>query len=228
MTEITVIIPALNEERALGKVLDDIPKNIVSEIVVVDNNSSDATAEVARNFGATVVRETRKGYGFACLRGIEYIQSRAQKPEIVVFLDADYSDCPQEMTSLIQPILQYNYDMVIGSRILGTRQRGAMPWHQLLGNRLATMLMSALYGVHYTDLGPFRAIKFDKLLKLEMKEQRYGWTAEMQVKAARQKIRLFEVPVTYRPRIGTSKISGTVRGTLCAGYSIVSTLFKNR
>jgi glycosyltransferase involved in cell wall biosynthesis len=228
MPEIVVIIPALNEERAIGKVLAHIPSNIASEVVVVDNNSSDATAKVARNFGATIVHESRKGYGFACLKGIEYVMSRPQKTDVVVFLDADYSDYPEEMANLIQPIIQQDYDMVIGSRSLGKRQKGAMPWHQVLGNRLATMLINALYGVHYTDLGPFRAIKFDSLLKLDMKEQRYGWTAEMQAKAARRRFCCFEVPVTYRARIGTSKISGAAKGTLCAGYSILATVIKNR
>jgi glycosyltransferase involved in cell wall biosynthesis len=228
MLEIVVIIPALNEERAVGKVLAHIPGNIASEVVVVDNNSSDATAKVARNFGATVVHETRKGYGFACLKGIEYIMSRPQKTDVVVFLDADYSDYPEEMANLIQPIVQQDYDMVIGSRLLGMREKGAMPWHQVLGNRLAIMLINALYGVHYTDLGPFRAIKFDNLLKLDMKEQKYGWTAEMQAKAAKERLRCLEIPVTYRARIGTSKISGTATGTLCAGYSILATLLKNR
>jgi glycosyltransferase involved in cell wall biosynthesis len=228
MPTIAIIIPALNEERAIGEVLAHIPKNIVPEIVVVDNNSSDGTAEVARNFGAKVVHEPRQGYGFACLKGMEYIMSVHQKPDVVVFMDADYSDCPEEMTSLVQPIIQQDYDMVIGSRFLGRRQKGAMPWHQVLGNRLATMLVNALYGIHYTDLGPFRAIKLDKLLKLDMKEQTYGWTAEMQAKAAKQRLRYLEVPVTYRARIGTSKISGTAKGTLCAGYSIFVTLLKNR
>jgi glycosyltransferase involved in cell wall biosynthesis len=228
MPEIVVIIPALNEERAIGKVLAHIPSNIASEVVVVDNNSSDATAKVARNFGATVVHESRKGYGFACLKGIEYVMSRPQKTDVVVFLDADFSDYPEEMANLIQPIIQQDYDMVIGSRSLGKRQKGAMPWHQVLGNRLATILVNSLYGVHYTDLGPFRAIKFDNLLKLDMKEHRYGWTAEMQAKAAKQRLRCFEVPVKYRARIGTSKISGTAKGTLCAGYSILTTLLKNR
>ena len=228
MPEIIVIIPALDEERAIGNVLAHIPSNIVSEIVVVDNNSSDATAKIALGLGATVVHESRKGYGFACLKGIEYIMSRPQKTDIVVFLDADYSDCPEEMASLIQPITKQDYDMVIGSRLLGESEKGAMPWHQVLGNRIAIMLINALYGVHYTDLGPFRAIKLDKLLNLNMKEQRFGWTAEMQAKAAKQRFRFLEVPVTYRARIGTSKISGTFKGTVCAGYSILVTLLKNR
>jgi glycosyltransferase involved in cell wall biosynthesis len=228
MPETVVIIPALNEEMAIGKVLAHIPNNTASEIVVVNNNSSDATAEVARNLGATVVHENRKGYGFACLKGIEYVLSRPKRTDILVFLDADYSDRPEEMTSLIQPIVDQDYDMVIGSRFLGKRYKGAMPWHQVLGNWLAVMLINALYGVRYTDLGPFRAIKLDKLLKLHMKEQTYGWTAEMQVKAARQRLRYIEVPVTYRARIGTSKIAGTVIGTISAGYNILATLVKNR
>jgi glycosyltransferase involved in cell wall biosynthesis len=228
MPEIIIIIPALNEERAIGKVLAHIPDKIASEIVVVDNDSSDATADVARNLGATVVHEDRKGYGFACLKGIEYALSRHKKTSIIVFLDADYSDRPEEITSLTQPIIEQDYDMVIGSRFLGKREKDAMPWHQVLGNRLAVILINTLYGVHYTDLGPFRAIKLDKLLNLDMKEQKYGWTAEMQAKAARQKLRHFEVPVTYRARIGTSKISGTVEGTILAGYGILTTLLKNR
>jgi glycosyltransferase involved in cell wall biosynthesis len=228
MSEIVIIIPALNEEKAIGKVLTHIPGGIASEIVVVDNNSSDTTAEVARNLGATVVLEDRKGYGFACLKGIEYTRARYKENSIIVFLDADYSDCPEEMTKLIRPIIKQDYDMVVGSRFLGRPEKGAMPWHQILGNHLAVKLMNALYGLHYTDLGPFRAIKLDKLLKLNMKERRYGWTAEMQAKAAKQRLRCLEVPVTYRARIGTSKISGTVKGTALAGYGILTTLLKNR
>jgi glycosyltransferase involved in cell wall biosynthesis len=228
MPEIVVIIPALDEEKAIGQVLAHIPNNLVSEVVVVDNNSSDATAEVARNSGATVVHESRKGYGFACLKGIEYVLSRPKKADILVFLDADCSDNPEEMTSLIQPIIKQGYDMVIGSRFLGRRQKGAMHWHQVLGNRLVVMLISALYGVRYTDLGPFRAIKLDKLLSLDMKEKTFGWTAEMQAKAAKQKLRFFEVPVSYRARIGRSKISGTVKGTIGAGYNMLTALLKNR
>ena len=227
MPEIVVIIPALNEEQSIGDVLADIPKNIASEVVVVDNNSCDDTAEMARNAGATVVHEPRQGYGFACLKGIEYVQSRQQKADIVVFLDADYSDYPEEMASLIQPIVQQDYDLVIGSRLLGKLQPGAMSPYQVLGNRLATMLIRLLYKAHYTDLGPFRAIKFDKLLKLGMKEKTYGWTAEMQVKAAKQQLRYCEVPVTYRPRLGTSKISGTAKGALLASCGIMATILKN-
>ncbi len=227
MPEIVVIIPALNEERSIVSVLADIPRNIVSEVVVVDNNSCDATAEVARNAGATVVHEPRRGYGFACLRGIEYVKSRRRKTDIIVFLDADYSDYPEEMTGLIQPIVQQDYDLVIGSRLLGKLQPGAMPSYQAFGNRLMTALIKLLYKACYTDLGPFRAIKFDQLLKLEMKEKMYGWTVEMQVKAARQQLSYCEVPVSYRLRVGKSKITGTAKGALLAGYGIIATILKN-
>jgi glycosyltransferase involved in cell wall biosynthesis len=228
MPEIVVIIPALNEERAIGSVLAHIPSDVAAEVVVVDNNSSDSTAKIAYNLGATVVRETRQGYGYACLKGIEYIMSRHRRTDIVVFLDADYSDCPEEMTELIKPIIEQNYDMVLGSRLLGRHKKGAMPWHQVLGNQLSTAFINALYNVRYTDLGPFRAIKFDKLLGLHMAEKRYGWTAEMQAKAAKQRLRCLEIPVSYRARIGTSKISGTLKGTMYAGFSILATLLKNR
>jgi glycosyltransferase involved in cell wall biosynthesis len=228
MPEIVVIIPALNEESAIGSVLSHIPSDIAAEVVVIDNNSSDATADIASNLGATVIRETRQGYGYACLKGIEYIMSRKSRADIIVFLDADYSDCPEEMTLLIKPIIEQNYDLVLGSRLLGRREKGAMPWHQLLGNRLSAACINTLYNVRYTDLGPFRAIKLDKLLGLHMSEKRFGWTVEMQTKAAKQRLRCIEVPVTYRARIGTSKISGTVKGTLCAGFSILTTVLKNR
>ena len=226
MPEVVVIIPALNEEQSIGNVLADIPEKIVSEVVVVDNNSHDGTAEIARNAGATVVHESRQGYGFACLKGIEYVKSRRRKADIAVFLDADYSDYPEEMVSLIQPVIQHNYDLVIGSRLLGKLERGAMLPYQVFGNRLAVMLIRLLCGARYTDLGPFRAIKFDKLLKLNMEEKTYGWTAEMQVKAAKQRLLYCEVPVNYRPRIGTSKISGTAKGAVLAGCGIITTILK--
>jgi glycosyltransferase involved in cell wall biosynthesis len=226
MPEVVVIIPALDEERSIGSVLADIPKKMVSEVVVVDNNSHDNTAEIARNAGATVVHESRRGYGFACSKGIEYIQTKHKKPDIAVFLDADYSDYPEEMASLIQPIIQHDYDMVIGSRLLGKLERGAMSPYHVFGNRLAVMLIRLLYGAGYTDLGPFRAIKFDKLLNLNMEEKTYGWTTEMQVKAAKQKLLYCEVPVNYRPRIGTSKISGTAKGALLASCGIITTILK--
>jgi glycosyltransferase involved in cell wall biosynthesis len=226
MPEVVVIIPALNEEQSIASVLGDIPKTVASE-VVVDNNSGDATAEIARNAGATVVYEPRQGYGFACLKGIKYVKSRQRKADIVVFLDADYSDYPEEMTDLIKPIVEQNYELVIGSRVLGEVQPGAMSPYQAWGNRLATWLIRLFYKASYTDLGPFRAIKFDRLLELSMKEKTYGWTAEMQVKAAKQQLRYCEVPVSYRPRVGTSKISGTATGTLLAGCGIMSAILKN-
>ena len=225
---IVVIIPAFNEEQAIGKVLADIPGDIACEIVVVDNNSSDATAEIARKAGATVVHELRRGYGFACLRGIEHVRATSQKADVIVFLDADYSDYPGEMADLVQPIIRKNYDLVIGSRLSGQGYRTAMSLHQIFGNRVVTTLIRLFYGACYTDLGPFRAIKFDKLLELGMTEKTYGWTAEMQVKAAKHRFRYCEVPVSYRPRIGTSKISGTARGTFLASYSIVKTILRHR
>jgi len=228
MARIVVIVPAFNEEQAIGKVLADIPEGIACEIVVVDNNSSDATAEIAQNAGVTVVHEPRQGYGFACLKGIEYVKSTSQKVDVVVFLDADYSDYPGEMVNLVQPIIQQGYDLVIGSRLSGQGYRAVMSLHQILGNRMATTLIKLFYGACYTDLGPFRAIKFDKLLELGMTEKTYGWTVEMQVKAAKHRFRCCEVPVSYRSRIGTSKISGTARGTFLAGYNIVKTLLRHR
>jgi glycosyltransferase involved in cell wall biosynthesis len=226
MFEVVVIIPALNEEQAIAKVIKAIPSALVAEIVVVDNNSSDSTAEVARNAGATVVYEAQKGYGFACLKGIAYVQSTLHQVDIVVFLDADYSDYPEEIVNLVQPIIQNNYDLVIGSRILGNREKGAMPSYQVFGNQIVTGVMSLLFKAYFTDLGPFRAIKFDKLLKLGMKEKTYGWTIEMQLKAVKQKLQYCEIPVSYRPRIGNSKISGTFKGSFQAALTIATTLLR--
>lgn len=223
---ILVIIPAFNEENSVGNVVRDIPTGLVAEVVVVNNNSNDQTAVEAARAGATVLYEPIQGYGRACLRGIAYAQNRQQKPEVVVFLDADYSDYPGEMTTLIQPILSDGIDLVIGSRALGNRQRGSMTPQQLFGNWLATTLLRWLYGVRYTDLGPFRAIRFDSLLALNMQDKTYGWTVEMQLKAAKHGLRIKEVPVSYRKRIGFSKISGTVKGTVLAGYKIITTIFK--
>lgn len=226
MAQIFVIIPAFNEENSVAEVIRDIPKKLVKEIVVVNNNSNDATAFNAANAGATVLDEKRQGYGFACLKGIEYIQGKALPQDIIVFLDADYSDYPEEMTKLVKPILAEGYDMVIGSRALGKRERGAMLPQQRFGNWLATSLLKLLYKVDYTDLGPFRAIRFDKLLALQMRDTTYGWTVEMQLKAAKLGLRTCEVPVNYRKRIGFSKITGTVKGTVMAGYKIITTIFK--
>lgn len=223
---ILVIIPAFNEENSVGNVVRDIPAQLVDEVVVVNNNSNDKTALEAARAGATVLNEPIQGYGRACLRGIAYARNRQQKPDLVVFLDADYSDYPGEMQALVAPILSGNMDMVIGSRALGNRERGSMTPQQVVGNWLATTLLRWLYGVRYTDLGPFRAIRFDSLLALDMQDKTYGWTVEMQLKAAKQGLRITEIPVSYRKRIGFSKISGTIKGTILAGYKIITTIFK--
>ena len=223
---VVVIIPAFNEENSVQQVIKDIPKSLVSEIVVVNKNSSDATAEKASAAGATVLHEARQGYGFACLKGIAYVSNQHPKPDIVVFVDADYSDHPEEMPKLVAPIVEQGYDMVIGSRALGNREKGAMMPQQIFGNWLATTLMRWFYGTRFTDLGPFRAIRFDQLVAIGMKDQTYGWTVEMQLKAAKLQLRCCEVPVTYRKRIGVSKVSGTVKGTVMAGYKIITTIFR--
>lgn len=225
-TIIDVIIPAFNEENSVGKVVRDIPKNWVREVVVVNNNSNDRTSEEASKAGATVLDEPCQGYGYACLKAMDYLEKKEQKADIIVFLDADYSDYPEELPEVVRPILEQEMDMVIGSRALGKRQRGSMTPQQIFGNWLATFLMKLFYGVKYTDLGPFRAIRFDKLLALRMQDKTYGWTIEMQLKAAKQKMRTCEVAVNYRPRIGVSKVSGTVKGTIMAGYKIIGAIFK--
>lgn len=221
--EIAVVIPAHNEEAAIGKVLASIPGCLVGQVIVVDNGSTDATAARARSMGATVVREERRGYGRACLAGIAALGN----PDIVVFLDGDFSDYPEEMPALIAPLLESNTDLVIGSRTLGKRQRGAILPQARLGNLLATRLIRRFFGVAYTDLGPFRAIRFDALNRLGMEDCDFGWTVEMQVKAARMGMRVAEVPVRYRRRIGDSKISGTIRGSLGAGCKILLTIFRH-
>jgi glycosyltransferase involved in cell wall biosynthesis len=223
---IKVIIPAFNEAESISNVIADIPLEMVSEIIVIDNNSSDCTADVARTNGATVLKEKSQGYGFACMRGIEYLKSQIQKPEIVVFLDADYSDYPSEIPRLISPITENGFDMVIGSRLLGNREKGAMPWYQVHGNIFVTNLIKVLYGVKFTDLGPFRAIKWNSLLALNIMDRTYGWTIEMQLKAAKCKMNVCEVPVDYRARIGKSKISGTFKGACLATYIIITTIIK--
>ena len=220
--KISVIIPAFNEERSIGKVITDIPKELVHEIIVVDNACTDRTVEVAESAGARVVREERRGYGYACLAGIATLNA----PDIVVFLDGDYSDYPAEMSMLVQPVLSGEAEMVIGSRIRGTRQKGALLPQARFGNALATFLIRLLFGVHYTDLGPFRAIRYDRLREMNMQDKTFGWTVEMQVKAAKMGIRVCEVPVSYRKRIGQSKITGTVQGTIKAVYKILATIFR--
>ena len=224
--KIMVIIPAFNEAGAIGKVINDIPEGLVNEVIVVNNNSTDETSEKAGEAGATVLHESRQGYGSACLKGVEYVKSKRDKPDIIVFLDADYSDYPGEMEQLVKPIIEKDYDMVIGSRTLGNREKGAMLPQQIFGNWLATTLLKLLYGAKFTDLGPFRAIRFDKLLKIEMQDKTYGWTVEMQLKAAKHKLKFCEIPVSYRKRTGVSKITGTVKGTVLAGYKIITTIFK--
>ncbi len=219
---ISVIIPALNEEKAIGSVIDEIPKSLVQEIIVADNGSSDCTQDVARKHGASVVEEKTKGYGAACLAGMRAISST----DIVVFLDGDHSDFPAEMLSLVKPILDGNADLVIGSRVLGKAENGALLPQVRYGNKLAVFLIHLLYGYKYTDMGPFRAIQWDALMKLHMSDTNFGWTSEMQVKALKQKLRVMEIPVSYRKRTGHSKISGTVSGTIRAGYKIIFTILK--
>lgn len=222
---IKVIIPAYNEEDAIPLVIRDIPR-IVSEIIVVSNNSTDDTEVAARKAGATVLREPRMGYGYACLKGIAYIQNQDTIPDIIVFLDGDYSDYPECLTDIIAPILNDDIDLVIGTRTKELREQGAMTIPQIFGNWLATNLMQLFFGAKFTDLGPFRAIKYDKLLALEMEDKTYGWTVEMQLKAIKKKYTYTEVKVPYKNRIGVSKVSGTVKGAIFAGIKILSWIFK--
>ena len=224
--QIAVIIPAFNEEKSIGKVVNAIPKDLVQTIIVVNNNSTDDTINVANSAGAIVLTENRKGYGWACLKGIDYLKN--QSPDIVVFLDGDFSDYPEEIIYLIEPILNQNMDMVIGSRVLGKREKGSLLPQQRFGNWLATKLIRLFYGAKFTDLGPFRAIRYDKLIALNMADKTYGWTIEMQIKAAKKKYHFCEVPVRYRKRIGVSKVSGTIKGTLLAGIKIIFAVFKYR
>ncbi|MFP4090258.1 MAG: glycosyltransferase family 2 protein [Cyclobacteriaceae bacterium] len=227
MSNIKVIIPAFNEENSVAKVLRDIPMDIVSEVVVVNNNSKDDTREAAKKAGATVLDEPRQGYGYACLKGIDYVTQQRPQPDIIVFLDADYSDHPEELPRLLFPILERGADLVIGSRALGERERGSMTPQQVFGNWLACRLMKLIYGIRFTDLGPFRAIRFDALQMIGMEDKTYGWTVEMQLKAARLGLRCTEVPVSYRKRReGVSKVSGTLKGTVLAGYKIIWTILK--
>lgn len=221
-----VIIPAINEENSIGLVLNAIPEKIIKEIIVVDNGSIDNTVGVALDHGVTVLEEERKGYGYACLKGIEYLGSLTDKPDIVVFLDGDYSDYPEEIENVVAPVLYDDKDLVIGSRALGNRQPGSMTIPQIFGNWLATSLLRIFYGLKFTDLGPFRAIRYQKLLDLNMSDKTYGWTVEMQLKAAKFGLQCDEVPVSYRKRIGISKVSGTFKGTIMAGYKILWTIFK--
>ncbi len=229
LCNVTVLIPAYNEESSLPLVLGDLPK--VGRVIVVNNGSSDGTVAMARKCGATVVDEPRRGYGSACLRGLsaidEYIKNGGTPPSVVAFLDADYSDHPELLPGLVEPILAGRADFVLGSRLRGARQAGAMPTQSLLGNRLACFLMGLLFGARYTDLGPFRAIDYESLKALSMRDRDFGWTVEMQIKAARTGLRTLEIPVPYRRRIGRSKISGTLSGSIKAGTKILYTIAKH-
>ena len=222
---IKVIIPAYNEENAIVKVIQDIP-SIVDEIIVVDNNSSDQTAKNAREAGAKVLTELKRGYGNACLKGMDYVSKQATKPNIIVFLDGDFSDYPEELTKLIAPIINNNIDFVIGARVSEFREQGSMTSPQIFGNWLATSLMSLFFNSKFTDLGPFRAIKYHKLLALKMEDNTYGWTVEMQFKALKNNYSYLEIPVKYRNRIGVSKVSGTIKGAIFAGVKILYWIFK--
>lgn len=222
-----VIIPAYNEERSIAKVINDIPKGLASEIIVGNNNSKDNTALEAKKAGATVVDAPESGYGNACLKGINYLKSKARADDIIVFLDGDYSDYPEEIVNIILPIQNDTADLVIGSRAKGNKEKGAMTLPQEFGNWLATHLIKLFYGVTFTDLGPFRAITWGNLQQINMQDKTYGWTVEMQIKAAKLSLRCTEVPVNYRKRIGVSKVSGTLKGVVLAGYKIIWMIFKN-
>ena len=225
MPIIKVIIPAYNEADSISHVIHDIPE-IVDEIIVVSNNSIDATEKNARQSGATVLQESQKGYGYACLKGMSYIAEQHQTPDIIVFLDGDYSDYPEELTKIIQPILDKDIDFVIGTRTKHLREPGSMTMPQIFGNWLATNLMRVMFKSTFTDLGPFRAIKYDKLLALNMEDKTYGWTVEMQLKVLKQAFSYVEIPVNYRNRIGVSKVSGTIKGAIFAGVKILGWIFK--
>jgi len=226
---IKVIIPAYNEEASIGLVIAAIPA-IVSEVIVISNNSTDQTREVAKEAGATVLFETQKGYGYACLKGMGYISKQSRslgtKPDIIVFLDGDYSDYPEELTKIVAPIIEDNLDFVIGARVSELRESGSMTKPQVFGNWLATSLMKLFFNSTFTDLGPFRAIKYDKLLALNMEDKTYGWTVEMQLKVLKKHYSYIEIPVKYRNRIGVSKVSGTVKGAIFAGFKILNWIFK--
>lgn len=222
---IIVIIPAYNEEASIGKVIAEIPI-IVKEIIVVSNGSTDDTDKVAAEAGATVLREEKKGYGYACLKGMDHIKKKTEKPDIVVFLDGDYSDYPEELSKIVAPIIENDVDMVIGARVKEWREKGSMTVPQIFGNWLATSLMKVFFNAQFSDLGPFRAIKYGKLLALEMQDKTYGWTVEMQLKAIKKNYTWTEVPVHYKNRIGESKVSGTVKGAFMAGVKILGWIFK--
>ena len=222
-TKISIIIPALNEENSIGQVINSLPK-IYYQLIVVDNGSNDSTRKIAKKNGAIVLIEKNRGYGNACIKGIQFLKKTP--PDIVVFLDGDFSDFPQEIKKIIKPIEQKKVDFVIGSRIKSLREKGSMTPQQIFGNKLACFLLKLIYGGKFTDLGPFRAIKWDTLMDLNMIDKTYGWTIEMQLKVLRKKISYTETPVRYRRRIGNSKISGTLKGSLLAGIKIIGWIVK--
>lgn len=229
-----VIIPVFNEAHSIGKVIGDLPTGLVDEVVVVNNASTDESGQNAMDAGATVLREDRRGYGFACLRGIAYaveMEANGTPPDVIVFLDGDYSDHPDELPKLLEPIRVGEADLVIGSRILGQRngmvEPGSMLFQARVGNRIACGLIGLFWSVRFTDLGPFRAIRYHSLIALGMGDETFGWTVEMQIKAARSGLRCAEVPVSYRRRIGVSKITGTVSGTIRASWKILWTIARH-
>ncbi len=224
--DIRVIIPAFNEQNAVGLVIDEIPKEWVSEVIVVDNGSTDDTFTQSQSRGATTLKEPTRGYGNACLKGMAHIAESKTQPDIVVFLDGDHSDYPEQLIDLVKPIIDEDVDLVIGSRSLGKAEKGSMTPQQIFGNWLATTLIKLFYRKEYTDLGPFRAIRYESLMTIGMEDRTYGWTVEMQLKAAKLNLRTKDIPVNYRQRIGVSKVSGTIKGTLGAGYKIIYTIFK--
>jgi len=221
---VSVVIPTYNEAGSIARVLDDIPPFLVTEVLVVDAGSTDGTREIAAARGARVIVEPRRGYGRACLTGLASVKD----PEIVVFLDGDYSDRPHELERLLSPIRDGRADIVLGSRLARGLAPGAMPWHAVLGNRLAAALIRWLYGVPLTDLGPFRAARAEVLRALELREMTYGWAVEMMTRGAMRGYRVLEVPVSYHPRIGVSKISGTLKGSAGAAWHILTGIVKNR
>lgn len=219
---ISVIIPAFNEEKSIGHVLDDLPQEKLSEIIVINNGCTDNTVDVAKSHGARVVQEIRQGYGWACLKGI----SELNDPSIVVFIDGDYSDYPEELEKLVVPIEEGEADFVLGSRMILSDSRAALLPQARYGNQLATFLIRLFFGHRFTDLGPFRAIRYASLKEIGVVDTNFGWTVEMQIKAVKHGLRIMEIPVRYRKRIGVSKITGTVSGTFQAGMKIIYTIFK--
>jgi len=219
---VSVIIPTHNEAQAIGRVLADLPSDLVTEVIVVDSDSTDGTPDLARRMGAQVIQEPRRGYGRACLTGL----ANAKNPDVVVFLDGDYSDRPSELPILLAPIIEGRADITLGSRLQDRRSAAALPWHQVLGNRLAASLIRLLYGLQISDLGPFRAARAEVLRALALEQTTYGWAVEMILKGALAGFRVVEVPVSYHPRIGKSKISGTLKGTMGAGWFILSLIVR--